>query len=77
MEDFILCVICNLMAHDVKCHKTMVAGKPIWVFTFEDRFTMAFDEDDINVVRQIYEKHKYVLNAENIKKYQHFISLCQ
>lgn len=76
MENFIDYVICSLMTYSVICRKSKVAGKPLWVMTFEDRVVMGFDEDDVNVISQIYEKRKYTLDAEDIKKYQRFFSLC-
>lgn len=77
MENFIDYVICSLMSNGIKCRKSRVANNPIWVMTFEDRIVMTFDEDDVNTVRQIYEKRKYVLDAEDSKKYQLFLSYCQ
>lgn len=77
MENFIDYVICSLMTCSVESRKSTVAGGPAWVMTFEDRVTMTFVKEDVNVVREIYEERKYCLDADDRAKYQRFFSLCQ
>lgn len=77
MEKFIDCVIYGLMNYSVSCRKLKVAGKAVWVMTFENMVTLTFDEEDVYIVREVYEGRKLSLDAEENKRYQHFLSLCQ
>ena len=82
MEKLLDYLLTDLLGHDVtSVHSnvgnanSVLSGKS-WVFCLEGRVYFVLDEDDLKVIRGLYESRKVYLDEESKKRYNKIFDAC-